>query len=393
MSFVEINDACHYARGCEAVNLDEIDQDFRRWLDIIVEEFLRNVSEINRSFCNFRGVNLQIGFFESPKFDACSFTFKGKDYILVSFTQIVWLRQLFVTIEYEGISPGDPASPTFFGHKPVETPIAIPPFKNPILAKEVSPYDEVRRGIRPKLKSPLQAGYPFHCLTTGMHAIFHHELGHLWNGHCDLLSADGKEILHESTFFNGYFNIVRYALEMDADCMAMRGLLLWHFRRFKIPCLSVPDKFDPKEMTDIERRVFFKTLISLPNLIFPLYITMRMSMVKSGFCQEKSLIKPKYHPPLFFRMRVQIDEIFTFFHFAPRFSRLIWDLSRFWLDTSEAIFSASTSEAKINIFSPEISREFNSIYTQAVKAWEALWPKLDPYKRGRELRRYQAGIE
>jgi|GEM_PF-4700542 len=381
MNYEQLNDVCKRRGKCPAVDTAGIDPEINKMFEKIFTDFNQVVKKINDEYKYYKGVNLTIGFDESVSFSAWTCTDEDNDLIILSYQPILWMRHLFATIYNNGRGPG-----SFVMPRPNGTPPREAAFKMP---ETVDMFAELRAGKRPAVRDADDANYASHLFQIAVHAVLHHEFAHIWDGHTGFILEKDNTVLRDASSAEEEYDSSDYAFEMDADCRALRGLLNWHFATLNVPLDNAPISTPNGKLSDREFAGLMLTVLAATDLFVAIYLSMRMIMIKNGFSGDKVFQKGRSHPPIYFRIRIQISELHNYLRVYSRFlADFVTYAVHQAIGEAEKAFNAATGEPEIDIFSDEISQDYSAMFVKAAAAWDNLKVQLMPHIRGRGLTTY-----
>ena len=382
MSYEEANEICHRQRECGIIDLETLDPSVKAGLKHEIQTFLEEVELINRQYAEYRGASIEIYFYERDEFNAWSCIGEKADYIFLSFSPIVFLNNLISRIFRSGFRSDYFVLPNGQRDLGLQGEFQA--------AEEVDLRRRMWEGKAPAVHGKDDVFLANSMLRIGVQAILHHELAHIWNGHTEMMTVTKKKIIQQSELIDGVWNAHSYALEMDADCQSMRGLLQWFCRLIGYDLSRIPHDL-PLDVPVSEESIIGMSRYNFTiGLVFSsVYLALRGALFLGGFKGDRSLGGPRHHPPMFFRILAERDEIVTMDNeIAPGFKDVAQMMLEDIIRKAETAFSETMGEPYVDLLSPEVTELFHGQYAKACECWKGLVPSLEPYKRGEKLRKY-----
>lgn len=238
-------------------------------------------------------------------------------------------------------------------------------------------------------KCVVRARFASELAQIALDFLFFHEITHLRNGHVDYIKQhsissylDETEVQNQVTVSNE----IRQALEVDADCGAIRQTLnaaLRFKRRLANPLSTAP------QQDYIAMECVYGSLEkAIRSVLFSAYMLFRIFEVDI-WCRET---QPKYsHPFHPLRMFLITEVLYEIFSQVPEYG---FDPSDFLKLSEKVILEAENACGLVKGEPPDmrgiysvVSQESGFLYyiNDFKKTWANIRPELDIYKRGGQL--------
>jgi len=317
---------------------------FRSDVDVILNQFDAQA---------IQGINITPTFLETIKFNARCSTNKGRDIVAVNIGSVVFLYEIIgrlMSID-KFFCMGTNFS---IGERYVHL------WPDLLYETDIRTYDEFEVNIP-------QAEFCLNFMVSqGIRFSFHHELAHIWNGHCGLTS-DLKD--KQSSIIKEFGQSASFMLELDADRRAVHWLKAITTMPFTYPDGTNFQRVDKKyEM--------FLTVSSV-------YICLRANHYLNGGVERDN---NSSHPYPEDRLSWAMEDFFKDLIYKSNYSYTIAaKVIREAVTRSEKCFSIIFSCEYLDIFSDRFmhknAKERGALHSK----WTDLRARLEPYKRGLNL--------
>ena len=338
----------------------------------ILNEFEGPVEIINSDYTKIgcRGVNLALGFFQSYKFNAICATRGGQDYIAISAGVFLRLRWFFAQAIHHKLLNGHPSFP-------IEE---SSPIKGDSIEKFAGDDEITSRGRFFDLAERDQL-MVLRLVSISMSYILHHELAHLWEGHCELANRNGIEEIDELLVSQendiGQIDLYSQAMEIDADRLALNGVL---FEQLGVAFIGETIAWIPG--SDL-RGLPCET--ALYEIVFCAYTTFRFLHHMAG--GEGLNVKPSNtHPPTFSRIWWFIERFRHILRNGANFpEQIVDDIIFTAVRQAEDLFVVIMRCGQLDLLSEDQIAVSRAININLDLVWQKFFRDLEFYKRGQNI--------